>query len=100
VNKAATTTIVSASANPSVVGQPVTFTATVTVSSPGGGTPTGPVIFRDGVTTLGTRAVNPAGVATFTTSSLGAGLHSVTASYGGSGSFNASASATLTQNVQ
>src|SRR5262249_25519841 len=42
-----TTTIVTSSANPSVYGQSVTFTATVSVDSPGTGTPTGLVTFRD-----------------------------------------------------
>jgi len=38
-------------------------------------------------------------VATFTTSSLTAGSHSITASYGGDASFNASASSVVTQVV-
>ena len=43
----ATTTAVSSSANPSSVGQPVTFTATVANASiPGGSTPTGSVQFQ------------------------------------------------------
>ena len=37
-----------------VYGQSVTFTATVAVSSPGAGQPTGTVTFMDGTTTLGT----------------------------------------------
>ena len=49
VNKAATTTtITSSSFNPSVAGQPVTFTATVSANPPGAGTPTGAVAFSDG----------------------------------------------------
>ena len=46
-NRAATTTAVVSSANPSVYGQPLTFTATVTPSS-GTVTPTGTVDFFDG----------------------------------------------------
>src|SRR5207245_771746 len=54
VNKASTTTTVISSATPTVFGQSVMFTATVTASSPGAGTPTGTVTFKDGATTLGT----------------------------------------------
>ena len=70
VNKALTTTTVNPSANPSVFGQSVTFTATSIVTLPGTGTPTGTVTFKDGATTLGTGALNGSGVATFSTSAL------------------------------
>ena len=66
LGQAATTTTLASSANPSAFGQAVTFTATVTPAS-GGGTPTGTVTFKDGMTTLGTATLN-GGVATFTTS--------------------------------
>src|SRR5439155_4115319 len=50
-NSSSTTTTVASSVNPSVLGQPVTFTATVT---PGGaGTPTGSVSFFDGASSIG-----------------------------------------------
>jgi hypothetical protein len=52
VNQDQTTTSVSSSANPSVFGQPVTFTAIVRVIAPGSGTPTGTVNFVDGATIL------------------------------------------------
>jgi len=42
------TTVVSTTGSPSFVGQPVTYTATVGVTSPGFGTPTGSVEFLDG----------------------------------------------------
>src|SRR5205823_1639909 len=45
VNPSNTQTTVSTSANPSVSGQPVTFTATVVPVAPGGGTVTGTVAF-------------------------------------------------------
>ena len=54
VNQGATTTSLGSSANPSVFGQSVTFTATVAAASPASGTPTGTVTFKDGATTLGT----------------------------------------------
>ena len=91
-----TATSTSSSANPSTLGQLVTFVATVSMS---GGTPSGTVTFRNGTTTLGTSTLNGAGQATFTTSSLTVGSHSITAVYGGSGSFTASTSAVLIQVV-
>jgi hypothetical protein len=73
----------------------VTFTATVTGS---GGTPTGTVTFKDGATTLGTVPLSGTSAA-FTTSSLAAGSHSITATYSGDANFGASTSPTLTQVV-
>ncbi len=80
----ATTTVVTASSNRSVYGQPVTFTATVAATQPGAGTPTGTVTFSDGGTFL-RAATLEAGTATFTDSSLEAGTHEVTAAYNGNG---------------
>jgi autotransporter-associated beta strand protein len=92
VSKASTTTsnVTSSNASP-VYGQAVTFTATVTVSSPGVGTPTGTVTFFDGVTSLGTGTLN-GNTATFTTTTLGAGSHSILASYNGDSNFSGSGS--------
>jgi large repetitive protein len=98
VNKADTTTSVAASANPSVNGQSVTFTATVATTSPGSGTASGTVTFKDGSTTLGTASLS-SGQATFSTSALSVGSHSITAVYGGDSSFNTSTSSTLSQTV-
>ncbi|MDX2036629.1 MAG: Ig-like domain repeat protein [Isosphaeraceae bacterium] len=81
VGAAATTTLVSSSDPSSVYGESVTFTALVVVQAPGAGLPVGTVQFRDGVTVLGTSTLNSIGVATFTTSMLGASAdpHSITA---------------------
>jgi PhoPQ-activated pathogenicity-related protein len=98
VNQAATTSKVTASANPSVFGQTVTFTATVTAKSPGAGTPTGTVTFLDGTTTLATGTLS-GGKATFSTSGLAVGGHSLTVSYAGDSSFTGSTSPTLTETV-
>jgi Tfp pilus assembly protein PilV len=98
VNKASTTTTLNSSANPSVWGQPVTFTATVAAASPGAGTPTGTVTFYDGSTTLGTGTLS-GGVATYTTSVLAIGTHSITAVYGGDTNFTGSTSSVLSQVV-
>ena len=93
VNKAATSAALASSLNPSGYGSAVTFTATVTGSSP-----TGTVTFKDGTTTLGTGAVS-SGKATLATSSLSAGTHSITAAYSGDTKNNASTSTALTQTV-
>ncbi|MEU4684224.1 beta strand repeat-containing protein, partial [Streptomyces xinghaiensis] len=91
VNPADTTTTVTSSPDPTVFGQPATFSATVAPVAPGGGTPTGQVTFTiDGTTTLtGTLA---GGTATVTTSALSTGPHTVSATYVGAGdpSFNSS----------
>jgi uncharacterized protein (TIGR03437 family) len=90
--KASTTTTVTSSANPSVLGQSLIFTAAV---SPSGAT--GTVTFFDGSTTLGSGTLNN-GTATFTTSSLSAGNHSIVATYNGDNTYGRS-SATGTQTV-
>jgi len=90
VNKGNTSTTVTTSLNPSVFGQPVTFTATVSPVGSGVGTPTGSVTFLDGGNSLGTANLGSGGVATFTTSALAGGSHTITASYNGDGNFNGS----------
>jgi VCBS repeat-containing protein len=99
VNKAGTTVALRSSANPSVHGQAVTFTATISVVSPGSGAPSGSVSFYDGSTLLGTGTVS-GGVATFTTSALKVGSHSITAKYGGDSNFSGSTSSALTETVK
>ncbi|PYU05528.1 MAG: hypothetical protein DMG33_10600, partial [Acidobacteria bacterium] len=90
---ASTSTTVSSSVNPSVFGQPVTFTAAVSPSSA-----TGTVTFKDGSTTLGTSTLS-GGTATLTPVSLAPGSHSITAVYGGDSAFSGSTSSALTQTV-
>jgi hypothetical protein len=86
VNRALTTTTFTSSAGPYFASLAVTFTATVTAGA------TGTVTFNDGATVLGTAAlVN--GTATFTTSALNAGPHSITASYSSDANFAPSVSA-------
>jgi len=98
VNKTTSTTVVTSSLNPSIYGEAVTITATIT--SAHGGSVSGTVTFKDGATTLGTGAVNTTtNKATFTTSTLAAGSHSITADYGGSVDDGASNSAALAQTV-
>jgi hypothetical protein len=74
---ASTTTTVTSSLNPSVYGQAVTFTATVT----GAGNPTGSVTWSAN-TGCGATAVS-AGAASCTTSSLAPGTDAVMAAYSG-----------------
>lgn len=94
--KASTTTTVASSQNPSTVGQSVTFTASV--NSGTAGTITGTVAFLDGSASLGTGTVS-SGKATFTTTSLASGTHSITAQYQGDTNFATSTSSALTQTV-
>src|SRR5207302_1210403 len=92
-------TVVVSSVNPTVWGQNVTFTATVTGSS--AGNPTGGVTFSDNGTSVGQGTLTTTAgttTASFSTSSLTAGSHTITASYGGDTTFTAS-SGTLTQTV-
>ncbi len=98
VSKAGVSTTLTSSVNPSVYGQSVSFTGTVTPISPGAGTPTGMETFEDGSTTLGTLTLS-SGAATYTSSTLALGLHSITAVYDGDGNFISSTSAVVTQTV-
>ncbi|HEY6269889.1 MAG TPA: Ig-like domain repeat protein [Candidatus Acidoferrum sp.] len=91
-----TTTILSSSQNPSSLNQPVTFTATLQLTS--SGTPTGTVTFYDGVTSIGTGTVS-SGIAQLTISGFQLGTHAVTAVYGGDANFSGSTSAALSQVV-
>ncbi len=98
VNKASTGAALTSSANPSVRGQAVTLTATLSVTSPGAGTPTGTVTFSEGATVLGAATLS-GGAASVTVSTLSVASHSVTAAYGGDANFNTSSSSVLVQQV-
>ncbi len=97
----ATTTSLSSDVNPSVFGQSVTFTASVSADSEASGTPTGTVDFYDGATDLGTVAVNPSGVATLSLSTLDVAdsPHSITAVYSGDSNYGGSTSTVDSQTV-
>jgi hypothetical protein len=90
------TTVISSSQNPSSRGNVVTFTAVV--SGPGG-TPTGMVTFIDGGATDLAAVPLIGGVATFSTGTLNAGTHVITASYPGDADFVTSVSAPISQLV-
>lgn len=97
-----TATNLTSTVNPSAVGQNVTFTATVTISGGGGVTPDGTVSFMDGTTLLSTQNLSAGGVALFATSTLTAGVHSITAVYNGDAAkqIQGSTSSILNQDVQ
>jgi Bacterial Ig-like domain (group 3) len=78
-----TSTVVTSSANPSIFGQPVVFTATVTSANSAPGIPTGSVVFKEGATVLATVALDSTGHASFSTSTLGLGSHTITAEFTG-----------------
>ena len=72
-----------ASANPILHGQPVSFTATLTAT---GATPDGSVTFYDGLNWLGTTNL-AGGQATWTTATLNAGSHAIAVAYPGDANF-------------
>ncbi len=80
-------------------GQPLTLAATVT-STGGNGVPTGTVTFTSTQKgTLGTATLNAAGVATFTSSSLQAGMYTTTSVYSGDSNYVGSTSGIATITV-
>ena len=95
-NPNATTTTLVAPAS-SVLGENVTLQATVTTSS--GPVSSGTVTFDDGSVQLGTATVNSKGIATFSTSALTLGPHSLAVYYVVNGKYTASQSAVATVNV-
>lgn len=89
----ATTTALATSATIVTSGTSITFTATVAPAS-GSVVPTGTVTFKDGSTTLGTGTLGSTGKASYTTTALAVGTHSITAAYGGdSGNLGSTSSA-------
>lgn len=97
VSQASTTTTLTSSPNPSLFGQAVTFTATVSGQS--SETPTGAVKFLDNTILLGSAPIVN-GVATYITSSLSVGTHPITANYDGDSNFTGSSSPQLSQEVE
>ncbi|MGW7690109.1 Ig-like domain repeat protein [Streptomyces asiaticus] len=93
VLQAATTTTMSSAPQPSVVGQPVTFTATVAPVAPGAGSPTGTVTFDfgDDSAPASVPVVDGLATAVYAYTSAAGSPYPVTATYGGSPNFTASA---------
>jgi uncharacterized repeat protein (TIGR03803 family) len=94
----ATTTAVTASPNPSLLNQAVTFTATITPAAPSSQTPTGTVQFQIDGSNVGGPVALSGGTASFSTQALTVGTHTIKALYSGDGSFLGS-TGSLTQNV-
>ncbi len=96
-----TSTNVVSNNNPAVGGGSITFTATVAGTNGASSTPlTGTVTFNDGVVALATVPVSTAGSASFTTSTLAPGDHSITATYSGDSQNGSSVSAAIVESVQ
>jgi hypothetical protein len=93
VRTVSTTTVTSNNLNVAYQAS-VTFTATISNSSA-----TGTVDFFDGSTRIAQGVALSGGVATFTTSTLSAGPHSITASYNGDNNFTTSTSSAISQSV-
>jgi sugar lactone lactonase YvrE len=95
VYKATPPILLASNSNPVLLGNSITLTTTLT----GPSVPTGTVTFYDGTIPLATPTINGSGVASFTTSSLSGGSHTLTAQYWGDPNFVAVSSAPLTQVV-
>ena len=89
-----TTLALTGGTEPSNGGVAVTFTATVA-----GAAATGDVMFYDGLTLIGTSALNGSSQASLTTSTLAGGVHAITALYAGDAGNPFSSSAALTHTV-
>ena len=88
-----TTTTVTASPSPALVGSPVAIDATV--SAGGHAVSSGSVTFEDGATPLGPAvAVDATGHASISVSTLALGSHTIVAAYGGTSAFDASSAMT------
>jgi hypothetical protein len=100
LNPGGTFMTASSSANPSSFGQSVTLTVSVTdsVLVPGQPAPTGTVVFNDGLTAIGSASL-VAGTATFTTSTLSVGTHTITAVYSGDTYYNPHIAPSISQTV-
>jgi alpha-galactosidase len=85
-----TTLALTAGTNPTAIGLPVTFTATVS-----GGTPAGSVAFYDGLARLGSAPLNGSLQASVSTSALPEGTRKVVAQYQGDTTYASSTSAPL-----
>jgi hypothetical protein len=98
VNLPSSITTVTNSSATSIIGEAVTFTATVGVF--GGSSSTGAILFvLDGSKSYGPLTLDASGQATLTVAGLPAGTHTVTATYSGDVSTVPSTSAVFTQTV-
>ena len=100
INKLASTASLSVSANPGTAGQSVTLTATVTPASGFGTAPSGTVTFLNNGVSIGTGTLNIYEQASLTVAAgFTAGAYSLTAQYGGDGTYTGITSATVTETI-
>jgi hypothetical protein len=92
----ATTTTLTPSVSSVTAGRVLTLTANVSSSA---GTPIGGATFFDGSTALGSLTLDSSGSAAFSTDSLAAGTHSITAQYAANGIYAGSLTAASTVTV-
>jgi len=98
VAKATTTMSLNSTAITAQYGQSVTFTAALAVTAPGGGTPTGNVVFSDGGNPIATVAL-AGGQAQFTVNNLPVGTHNITANYAGNTNYFGSSAGPIAQQI-
>jgi hypothetical protein len=99
VAAATTTTSLSVTPNPAIANQVVTLVAQVT-PSPGKAADRGFVLFEDNGLPLGTAAVDSNGSASFATTLLTPGTHSLSAVYLGTASFSTSTSGSVAEVIR
>jgi len=92
VNPVTPTLSVATSTSSATYGSPVTFTATISSG------PVGQITFSDGGVSMGSATLSGT-TATYTTSGLTTGSHSITAGWAGSASFSAITSNSITQTI-
>jgi hypothetical protein len=102
----ATVTTVSVATNPGVAGAALQLTATVAQNGTtgsgttgSGGAFSGTVTFLDGGAAVGTASISAAGIATLSVTTLAVGSHSISASFGGSANYLASASTPVAETI-
>jgi hypothetical protein len=93
-----TVTILASSSNPSIVGQPITFMASI-VTNTGAGVTAGTVTFRRGKRLLGTVPLSSSGTAALPISSQAVGTTGIQAIYNGTANDLRSVSAVVKQRV-
>jgi hypothetical protein len=85
--------------SPSIVGQPVTATATIATMAPAIGVATGSVEFFDGAASLGSAPLDASGVAQLALPALALGSHALSVSYAGTAT-HAGSTAAATHEVR
>jgi large repetitive protein len=92
----ATSTTLTSTTTTTLAGQTASFTAVVSSVT---GTPSGSVTIMDGAVSIGQVPLNAQGVATFSTSTLAVGTHTLTAVYVGNENYSTSTSVALQHTV-